>query len=191
MEDAFRKTLFPTLLPRFDTDLPLSSRSGLLRVLSTLATQNNHYIFGRLDSERYESFASSYIDRATPRPTFFVIDTNKQVFWTNATIPHKKEAIEAYLDGITSGEIPSSSSAASGIYRMLNQVTQFLGDILEDPLSLGAVVILFVAIVMIAVWFLSSSVADEDVVNNAQQHKASVKIEKPAAAERSDKLKKE
>ena len=171
-----------------------SSRSGLLRVLSTLATQNNHFIFGRLDSQRYESFASTYVDSSTPRPTFFVIDTAKQVFWTNATLPHKKEAIEAYLDGITSGAIPSSSSAVSGIYRMLNQVTQFLGDIFEDPLSLGAVVILFVAIVMIAVWFLSSSVADEDVVANAQQqhHKASVKIEKPSGSTaRADKLKAE
>lgn len=176
---AFQKG--PFLL--FNSNLRFSfsiARSGLLRVLSDLANQNANYIFGRLDSDRYESFASSYVDRATPRPTFFVMDAQKQVYWTNSSIPHKKAAIEAYLDGIAAGTIPSSSTAASGIYRFLNQVTQFMSDILEDPITLGAVVILFVFIVMVAVWFLSSSVSEEDVVNSGPgQHKASVTIENP------------
>lgn len=153
-------------------------RSGLLRILSSLASKNTHFIFGRLDSDRYESFASSYIESSAPRPTFFVMDTQRQVYWSNATLPHNKESIEAYLEGIVSGAIPSTSTAVSGIYRMFNQFTQVLGDILEDPVTLGAVVILFVLIVMIAVWFLSSSVSDEEPSKDTPKHASSATIEK-------------
>lgn len=167
-------------------------RDPLVKALRSISLHNSNYVFGLIDGQKYASFVSSYVDSSAPRPTFFVLDTQKQVYWHNSSLPHKKKALEVYLDGIASGEIPSTSTAMSGINRIISNVMEAVGGVLEDPVLLGVVAVVFLAIVCSAVWFLSSSATDDlSEGTTPSTHKATVTIEKPSSDPHSDKLKKD
>lgn len=181
--------------------MQFSPISPLYKTLQQISYTNQDFAFGRLDGARYESFVNAYTD-GTGQPTFFVIDAVKQVYWFNATIGTDVEKVEAYLNAITKGEITATTAATSILHQIVNFVSAFYGDMLEDPLILVLVIALFIVIVIAAVWYISEPSGDANQTTagatdanpaGSKQHTATVTIEKPESGDsnRPDKVKKD
>jgi hypothetical protein len=87
---------------------------------------------------------------------------NDQLYWHNSTVQSKKASINSWLHEISSGALTGSSVATNWLQQIAQTFNWLLGDVLEEPLILGAICVAFVIVVIIAVWFISRSNNEDD-----------------------------
>lgn len=97
-----------------------------------------------------------------------MIDVSNQIYWFNETIAKapKKADVRDFLNDVHKGTIEGASATVGLWNKFARFLTSIFGSWLNETVLLAIICLMFVAVVILAVWFISASGGDDEAGEN-------------------------